>query len=106
MESDQIRQYSDPASETELSQAYRLCLISDGIILAGKVAVIVHNCATNQELDIINPDYVVWMDTIKDPGFDFEVPARVNYHVSAWFDDTHQQLFEVVHHYLNEQFKE
>jgi len=30
----------------------------------------------------------------------FVPPTHVDYHVGAWFDDTHRQLFDVFTHYL------
>lgn len=99
IESDQLN--VEYATDTT-APANRLRFIADGVVRAGKIAVIVHDCATNQDRIIIDPDYVVWMDTVP-RNSEFESPAKVDYHVSAWFDDTHQQLFEVVMHYLNKQ---
>ena len=47
------------------------------------------------------PDYTVWMDTIKEGRFEdtnkmFEQPPSCDYHVSKWFEDTHAQLLQVV----------
>ena len=30
----------------------------------------------------------------------FEKPTDVDYHVNAWFDDTHAQLVKVVNNYM------
>ena len=52
-----------------------------------------------------DPDYTVWMDTIKEGRFEdtnklFENPPKCDYHVAEWFTDTHQQLSEVVTNYM------
>jgi ClpP class serine protease len=48
------------------------------------------------------------MDTIKEGRFEdtnkmFEEPAKFDYHVNKWFDDTHQQLVSVVRNYMRKQ---
>ena len=58
-----------------------------------------------QTRDEFNPDYTVWMDTIKEGRFEdtnrlFEKPKNVDYHVSQWFDDTHAQLVLIVQNYM------
>jgi adenylylsulfate kinase len=53
-----------------------------------------------------NPDYTVWMDTIKEGRFNdtnalFEKPDDVDYHVEKWFDNAHKQLMPVVQRWMN-----
>lgn len=69
----------------------------DGIASTGKHVVVDKRCKTNAAIDYIKPDYVVWVDTVKEK---IEKPPYVDYHVSEWFNDTHQQLAEVVTRYL------
>ena len=45
--------------------------------------------------------YTIWMDTISRGRFEdtndmFETPEDIDYHVSEWFEDTHQKLLEVI----------
>ena len=69
----------------------------DGITSTGKIVVLDRRCQTVKAHEYINPDYVVWMDTVKEKT---ERPPRVNYHVSAWFDDTHDSLINVVKNFM------
>ena len=65
----------------------------DGITSTGKNVVVDKRCRTNAAVDYIDPDFVVWMDTIEEK---IERPAKVNYHVSQWFHDTDAQLLQVI----------
>jgi len=45
------------------------------------------------------------MDTISEGRFEdtnkmFEQPPQCNYHVAKWFDNTHEQLVQVVKAYM------
>ena len=80
--------------------------LADGVVLAGKVAVADFVCPTRITRTEFKPDFKVWMDTIKEGRFEdtnkmFEIPTTIDYHVSEWFDDTHQQLLEVVKAWMN-----
>jgi len=83
-------------------QAQRMKHLADGIVLAGKIAVADFVCPTHATRIEFNPDFTVWMDTIKEGEFEdtnkmFEAPkSPIHYHVSEWFDDTDKQLLEVV----------
>lgn len=82
---------------TNVDMEYKMLLLSDGVVKAGKIAVVDCICAQQFERDAIAPDFVVWMDTLNAKDFpEFEKPTRYEYHVSAWFDDTHKQLMDVV----------
>ena len=105
---DQVReQYNDWdfSPEGRIRQAQRMRYLSDGVVRAGGIAVADFVCPTNKARIQFNADYTVWMDTIKkgrfaDTNAMFEKPADVNYHVAAWFSDTHAQLLEVVQNYM------
>jgi adenylylsulfate kinase len=92
--------------EGRIFQAHRMRFLADGVVLAGKVAVADFVCPTEEARQAFNPDYTVWMDTIKEGRFEdtnamFEKPIhKVNYHVNNWFDDTHAQLAEIVTNYM------
>jgi adenylylsulfate kinase len=109
LNADQIRkEYNDWdfSLEGRIRQAQRMRYLADGVVKAGKIAVADFVCPTEQARKEFNPDYVVWMDTIKEGRFEdtnkiFEKPIKIDYHVSEWFNDTHKQLYEVFTHYLN-----
>jgi len=78
--------------------------LSDGVVMAGKIAVADFVCPTEQARTEFGADYTVWMDTINEGRYEdtnrmFETPKHVNYHVAEWFKDTHAQLLEVVQNY-------
>jgi adenylylsulfate kinase len=109
LNADQVRsEYNDWdfTAEGRIRQAQRMRHLADGVVRAGKIAVADFVCPTEAARKHFAPDYLVWMDTIKSGRFEdtnqmFEQPVNVDYHVSAWFDDTHRQLFDVFTHYLN-----
>ena len=106
---DEVRKRYDDwdfTPEGRIRQAQRMRHLSDGVVMAGKVAVADFVCPTEEARQEFNPDYTVWMDTIKEGRFEdtnkmFENPPKCNYHVAKWFDDTDRQLSEVF-----ENFKE
>ena len=95
----------DFSSEGRIRQAQRMRYLADGVVMAGKIAIADFVCPTDQAREEFDADYTVWMDTIKDGRFEdtnrmFEKPNTVDYHVAAWFKDTHAQLLEVVQNYI------
>ena len=95
----------DFTPEGRMRQAQRMRHLSDGVVMAGKIAVTDFVCPTKEARQSFDPDYTVWMDTIKEGRFDdtnrmFQTPPQCDYHVSEWFDDTHTQLLEVVKNYI------
>ena len=91
----------DFTSEGRMRQAARMRYLADGVVCAGKVAVADFVCPTEQARMEFNPDFTVWMDTIKEGRFEdtnamFVKPPHCDYHVAKWFDDTHAQLLPVV----------
>lgn len=105
---DEVRKRYDDwdfTPEGRMRQANRMRHLSDGVVLAGKIAVTDFVCPTEQARQAFDPDFTVWMDTIKEGRFEdtnkmFENPPMCDYHVSEWFDDTHQQLLQVVTGYV------
>ena len=69
----------------------------DGLVASGNTVVIDKRCNTKEAVDYLSPDYVVWMNTVKEKT---EKPSHVNYAVAKWFNDTHAQLVEVVKTYM------
>lgn len=87
-------------------QAQRMRHLADGVVLAGKVAVVDFICPTYITRLEFNADFTVWMDTIKEGRYEdtnalFEKPNDVDYHVEKWFDNAHEQLMPVVKRWMN-----
>ncbi len=95
----------DFSPEGRMRQAQRMKHLADGVVMAGKVAVADFVCPTEQARLEFNPDFTVWMDTIKEGRFDdtnkiFQAPPKCDYHVAEWFNDTHAQLLPVVQRWM------
>ncbi len=95
----------DFSLEGRMRQANRMRHLSDGVVMAGKVAVADFVCPTEDARKSFDPDFTVWMDTIREGRFEdtnkiFEAPPSCDYHVSKWFTDTHEQLVEVLKSYM------
>lgn len=101
---DQVRMLYDDwdfSKKGRKRQAKRMRYLADGISIAGRIVVADFICPTAKNRRQFDADFTVWMDTIEKGRYDdtnqlFETPSYVDYHVSAWFDDTHKQLFKVV----------
>ena len=98
----------DFSSQGRLRQSQRMRYLADGVVKAGKIAVADFVAPTAEARESFDADFTVWMDTIKQGRFEdtnkMYEPLKsneYNYHVSAWFTDTHKQIFEVVSAYLN-----
>lgn len=119
---DQVRTRYDDwdfTPEGRMRQAMRMKFLSDGVVMAGKIAIADFVCPTELARQEFAPDYTVWMDTVKEsssvngpaaPGSTFEqttkmfeAPINCDYHVAEWFDNTHEQLGKVVHNYMLKQ---
>lgn len=104
---DQVREeYNDWdfTPEGRMRQAQRMKYLSDGVVKAGKVAIADFVCPTEQARYEFSADYTIFMDTINEGRFEdtnkiFERPAHCDYHVSEWFEDTHEQLIQVLENY-------
>tara|TARA_B110000977_G_scaffold195221_1_gene273271 strand:+ start:1176 stop:1625 length:450 start_codon:yes stop_codon:yes gene_type:complete len=95
----------DFSPEGRMRQAQRMKFLSDGVAKAGKIAVADFVCPTEAARAEFKPDFTVWMDTIKEGRFEdtnkiFEIPRQCDYHVYKWFDNTHEQLAEIVLTYM------
>lgn len=113
LNADAIRKHYDDwdfTPEGRMRQAQRMRHLSDGVVMAGRIAVADFVCPTEEARLAFAPDYTVWMDTIKEGRFDdtnkmFQAPPKCNYHVSEWFDDTHVQLLKIVKSYMEDMEK-
>jgi adenylylsulfate kinase len=95
----------DFSPEGRMRQAARMRYLADGVVRAGKVAVADFVCPTEQARMEFNPDFTVWMDTIKEGRFEdtnkmFVEPPHCDYHVESWFNDTHEQLMPVIQRWM------
>ena len=105
---DEVRTRYDDWDFTQggrMRQAQRMRHLADGVVMAGKIAVADFICPTENARAEFDPDYTVWMDTIKEGRYEdtnrmFEKTTKCNYHVATWFNDTHSQLSDVVKNYM------
>ena len=116
---DKVRTHYDDwdfTPEGIMRQALRMRYLSDGVVMAGKIAVADFVCPTEAARSQFDPDFTVWMDTVKEsqcvngpaaPGSTFEqtnkmfeAPPQCDYHVAEWFNDTHAELCAVVNNYM------
>lgn len=91
----------DFSVQGRMRQAQRMRHLADGVVMAGKIAVADFVCPMKESRKDFDADFTVWMDTIKEGRYDdtnalFCDPDEVDYHVSAWFEDTHKALMPVV----------
>ena len=98
----------DFSLEGRMRQANRMRLLSDGVVKAGKIAVADFVCPTRKARQEFDPDYTIWMDTIKkgryeDTNLLFQPPAKCDYHLKEWSADFEDQLSIVVKHYKERQ---
>ena len=78
-----------------LRQSLRMRHLADGVVMAGKIAVIDFICPTAVARDWVNADYTIWMDTIKEGRFEdtnkmFEEPKDVNFRITEMNDKNHE----------------
>lgn len=99
----------DFSPEGRMRQAMRMRYLSDGVVKAGKIAVADFVAPTQKARKEFGADYIVWMDTIKQGRFEdtnkiYEplTKEEYNYHVSEWFNDTHDQLVKIVSKYMED----
>ena len=95
----------DFSPEGRMRQANRMRLLSDGVVKAGKIAVADFVCPTNKAREEFDPDYSVWMDTIKkgryeDTNMMFQPPSKCDYQITEWSIDFEEQLTKIVKHYM------
>tara|TARA_A200000159_G_scaffold66309_1_gene61369 strand:+ start:1903 stop:2328 length:426 start_codon:yes stop_codon:yes gene_type:complete len=88
-----------------IRQSVRMKHLADGVVMAGKIAVCDFIAPTEEARTNFNPDFTVWMDTIKEGRFEdtnrmFEKPTKVDYHIEKWFNNAHEQLMPVVKRWM------
>lgn len=95
----------DFTPEGRMRQAQRMKHLADGVVMAGKIAVTDFVCPTEAARLEFDPDFTVWMDTIKEGRFEdtnkmFENPPKCDYHVADWFEDTQETLMLAIDRYM------
>lgn len=101
---DKVRTHYDDwdfTPEGRMRQSLRMRHLADGIVMSGKIAVADFVCPTEKTRLEFAPDFTVWMDTIDKGRFEdtnamFEKPPTCDYHVSKWFNNTHEELLNVI----------
>jgi adenylylsulfate kinase len=95
--------------EGRMRQAQRMKFLADGVVRAGKHVVADFVAPTKKAREEFGADFIIWMDTIKEGRFAdtnaiYEPLAKdeYDYHVSAWFDDTHLQLLSVIAKFIQD----
>jgi adenylylsulfate kinase len=93
---DQVRKHYDDwdfTPEGRMRQAYRMRYLCDGAIAAGKIAVADFVAPTQQFRDIFQPDFSIWMNTIREGRFEdtnkmFEPPATANLVIDKFLNES------------------
>lgn len=95
----------DFSIQGRVKQSQRMRYLSDGVVMAGKVAIADFICPINEARDAFEPDYTVWMDTIAEGRYDdtnmiFQKPLEVDYRVTNWSDDTPATLAAAIREFM------
>ena len=100
----------DFSPEGRMRQSNRMKYLSDGVVMSGRIAITDFVCPTEEARNAFDPDFIIYMDTIKEGRFDdtnkmFQKPSDgdVDYHVSGWYDDTPEKLAEAIRRYREQQ---
>lgn len=101
---DEIRRMANDWDFSDLArfrQANRMSALADTEAMFDRTVICDFVCPTETTRLAFNADYVVWMDTIKEGRFEdtnkvFETPAKVDYHVTDWFNNTDETLANAV----------
>lgn len=95
--------------EGRMRQAQRMKYLADGVVKAKRICVVDFVCPTEKGRAEFDADFTIWMDTINKGRFEdtnkmFEKPSSCDYHVSEWFNDTHEQLVRVIKKYIKKRY--
>ncbi len=108
LNADEVRKEAndwDFSEEGRKRQARRMADFAKKLKEEGNFVVADFVCPTPEARALFPADFIIWVDTIKEGRFDdtntiFEAPDHVDYHVSAWFEDTHAQLLPIIKNYM------
>lgn len=91
----------DFSDEGRMRQANRMRHLSDGVSMAGKIAITDFVCPFQKARDGFDADFTIWMDTIEEGRFEdtnkiFERPKSVDYIITEWKDRTDLVLAPII----------
>lgn len=107
---DQVRERYDDwdfTMEGRIRQSSRMKHLSDGVVMAGNVAITDFVCPTEEARSNFDADFVVWMDTIEEGRFEdtnkvFVPPANYDLRITEWSDVNEETLANAIRGKLNE----
>ena len=107
---DEVRKWANDwkfDDDARIRQARRMRSLADFEKGCGRTVICDFVCPTELSRYIFEADFTVWMDTIKEGRYEdtnkiFENPDvnAVDFHVSEWFDNTHDTLAYAVHRHI------
>ena len=106
---DQVRERYDDwdfSMEGRIRQSSRMKHLSDGVVMAGNVAITDFVCPTEEARSNFDADFVVWMDTIEEGRFEdtnkvFVLPANYDLRITEWSDVNEETLENAIRGKLN-----
>ena len=107
---DQVRERYDDwdfSMEGRMRQSSRMRHLSDGVVMAGNIAITDFVCPTEEARSNFDADFVVWMDTIEEGRFEdtnkvFVPPANYDLRITEWSDVNEETLANAIRGKLNE----
>ena len=89
-------------------QFRRMVNKANAVSESGKIALVDFICPFASAREQFDADLTIFMGTIQQGRFEdtnavFQNPPKCDYHVSEWFDDTHQVLLQVIQRYMEDQ---
>ena len=93
----------DFTPEGWIRQVSRLRYLADGIVKSGRICIADFVAPTKEIRKEFGANYTIWMDTINGhTSMKYEPLSSVeyNYHVSEWFEDTHDELMKIIGKYM------
>ena len=107
---DQVRERYDDwdfSMEGRIRQSSRMKHLSDGVVMAGNIAITDFVCPTEEARSNFDADFVVWMDTIEEGRFEdtnkvFVPPANYDLRITEWSDVNEETLENAIRGKLNE----
>lgn len=107
---DQVREKYDDwdfSMEGRMRQSSRMRHLSDGVVMAGNIAITDFVCPTEEARSNFDADLVVWMDTIEEGRFEdtnkvFVPPVSYDCRITEWSDSNEELLVNTIKGKLNE----
>ena len=107
---DQVRERYDDwdfSMEGRMRQSSRMRHLSDGVVMAGNIAITDFVCPTEESRSNFDADFMVWMDTIEEGRFEdtnkvFVPPTNYDCRITEWSDSNVELLVNEIRGKLNE----